>query len=130
MIRPLRPAVAALAALVIVPASALAERVTTLAPARQMQVRPAAAVPYHATRIGPHTFYGTIVAMRGSRIVVRLRNGRSQPVDDTRALAANDYSSPLFIGKLVAIDGTFLNGTFSAQHIYRLSNLQGLQNDH
>jgi hypothetical protein len=61
---------------------------------------------------------------------VRLRNGRTQPVDDTRAVAANDYSAPLFLGKFVAVDGTFAQGVFSAQHIYRLSNLQGLQNDH
>jgi hypothetical protein len=120
---------AAAAALAAIPAGGLAARVTQL-PARQVQVRAAAPVPYHATRFGPHTFYGTIVAMRGSRLVVRLRNGRTQPVDDTRAVAANDYSAPLFLGKFVAVDGTFAQGVFSAQHIYRLSNLQGLQNDH
>ncbi len=118
------------ATLAIAPTGAPAARMTTLAPARQVQVRPAVAVPYHATRLGPHTFYGTIVAIRGSLLAVRLRNGRTQAVDDTRAIAANDYSSPLFVGKLVAIDGTFEKGVFSAQHIYRLTNLQGLQNDH
>ncbi len=123
-------AVAALAAFAALPSGAFAARVIP-APARQVQVqvRAAAPVPYHATRFGPHTFYGTIVAMRGSRLLVRLRSGRTQTVDDTRAVAANDYSAPLFLGKMVAVDGTFASGVFSAQHIYRVSNLQGLQND-
>ncbi len=130
MIHSVRVTIAAVAALAISSSAAVAARVTVFAPVRQVQVRPAAAHPYHATRLGPHTFYGTIVTMRGSRIAVQLRNGRMQSVDATSAIAANDYSSPLFIGKLVAVDGTFVKGVFSAQHIYRLSNLQGLQNDH
>lgn len=130
MIDRVRVTIAALLALSIAPAGASAARVTTLAPERQVPLRPAAAAPYHATRLGPHTLYGTIVALRGARLVLRLRNGRSQSVDGTRAIAANDYSAPLFIGKIVAVDGTFASGVFSAQHIYRLSNLQGLQNDH
>jgi hypothetical protein len=128
MIHSMRVTVAALAALAALPVGALAARVTQL-PAHQVQIRAAASAPYHATRFGPHTFYGTIVAIRGAQLVVRLRNGRTQAIDDTRAVAANDYSAPLFLGKLVAVDGTFAQGVFSAQHIYRLSNLQGLQND-
>ena len=130
MTNSVRLTIAALAAIATAPTGAGAARVTTLTPVRQLPVRAGIVAPYHATRIGPHTFYGTIVALNGARLVIRLRNGRSQAIDGTRAVAANDYSSPLFIGKLVAVDGTFASGVFSAQHIYRLSNLQGLQNDH
>jgi hypothetical protein len=96
---------------------------------RPTLVHPAARVPYHAQHIGPHVFFGTIVAMRTSQLVVKLRSGRLQNVDDAQVLADDDYSVPLFVGKLVAIDGTFVRGVFTAQHIFRVTSLNGLQND-
>jgi hypothetical protein len=84
---------------------------------------------FHPRRLGPHTFFGTIVGMRGSQLVIKRRNGRLQNVDATQAIADNAYSMPLFVGKTVAIDGTFTRGVFSAAHIFRITSLDALASD-
>jgi hypothetical protein len=95
-------------------------------PLPQHEVRaplPSASQPWHAVRPGPHVFYGTLAAIRGSFITLRLRNGRAILVDATAALANGDYSAPLFIGKIVSVDGNQVGTTFTATHILRMSNL-------
>jgi hypothetical protein len=90
---------------------------------------PPAAKPWHAVRPGPHVFYGTIAALRGNLITLRLRNGRSVPVDVSVAIANGNYSVPLFIGKMVSVDGTLAGGGFMATHVFRMSNLANLPPD-
>jgi hypothetical protein len=74
-------------------------------PLPQIQVRaplPSGAQTWHAVRPGPHVLYGTIAAVRGNVITLRLRNGRAVAVDATVAIAHGDYPAPLFIGKVVS----------------------------
>ena len=99
------------------------------APVRAAALSRAPLETFHPRRRGPHTFYGTIVGMRGSQLVIKRRNGRLQNVDATQAIADDAYSLPLFVGKTVAIDGTFARGVFSAAHIYRITSLDALAND-
>lgn len=127
MIRRLRRPLAL--ALALIPASTFAAEPVYRAPAVKVLRRAPVAAPYHVRPAGPHSIYGTIVAIRGSRLTVKLRNGRLLSVDDSIAVAADDYSQPLFVGKLVAIDGTIANGVFSAAHIFRVTNLDGLAPD-
>jgi hypothetical protein len=110
----------------------------TVTPARiplpQGQIRtgsaPSAGQGWHPARVGQHLLFGTIVALRGSFITVRLRNGRVQIVDATAAIANGDYSAPLFVGKIVSVDGVSRGTTFIAAHIVRMENLTDLQADH
>jgi hypothetical protein len=79
---------------------------------------------------GPHTLFGTIAALDGADVTVRLRSGRLAAVDATAAFANGAYSAPLFVGKMVAVDGVVHNGTFVAAHIVRLTNLADFPPDH
>jgi hypothetical protein len=101
-------------------------------PLPQRQVRaplPSAAQAWHAVPSGRHVLYGKIAAIRGSALTLRLRNGRSVAVDATAAIAHGDYSAPLFIGKVVSVDGNQIGPTFTAAHVFRLNNLASLPAD-
>jgi hypothetical protein len=98
----------------------------------QHQVRPWVLRPapaWHAVRGGPHSLYGTIRAIKGNLIAVQLRSGRLQVVNAAAAIAHGDYSAPLFVGKFVGVDGSFVGGAFVAAHVYRLHGLYRLPND-
>jgi hypothetical protein len=85
---------------------------------------------YHPIKIGPHTFYGTIVGINGTSVAVRTRRQRLVTVDATNVLADGSYSAPLFVGKFVTVDGVqATNGIFMAAHIFRLTNLNALPDD-
>ena len=102
-------------------------------PLRQHQVRPVpvpAALAWRAVHTGSHTIYGQIAGITGNILTVRMRNGRSAKVDAAAAVAHGDISAPLFVGKLVSVDGEVRNGTFTAAHVFRLENLYQLPNDH
>jgi hypothetical protein len=81
---------------------------------------------------GPHTFYGKIVnLLNGDTVMLQTRRNRLVNVDATNVLAAGTYSAPLFVGKLVTVDGNQpATGAFVASHISRLINLKNLNNDH
>jgi hypothetical protein len=99
-------------------------------PVIQREVTPRANPAYRATRQGVHVVYGTVVAVHGSQLTVKLRNNRSINVDASPAIANGDYSAPLFVGKLVNVDGAFKpNGVLSAAHVFRLVRLEGLRPD-
>jgi hypothetical protein len=101
-------------------------------PVPQRQVRaplPSSVSQWHAVRPGPHVFYGTIAAIRGAILTLRLRNGRSVPIDASAAIASGNYSVPLFVGKIVSVDGTLVGTTFTATHVFRMSNLANLPAD-
>jgi hypothetical protein len=106
----------------VLPARPLPQR-----PVRPLVVPPAAT--WRAVPTGRHTFYGTITRIAGTLITVRLRNGDLQNVDASAAIAHGDYSSPLFVGKFVSVDGNQRNGTFIAAHVFRLASLLQLQAD-
>jgi hypothetical protein len=81
--------------------------------------------------MGPHVFYGQIVSISGNSLVVQTRKKRLVTVDATTVLADGTYSAPLFVGKLVTVDGTqAASGIFTANHISRMTNLNELPNDH
>ncbi len=91
-------------------------------------VRPSHPVPvasktWRSVPPGPHTVFGTIAALDGAAVTIRLRSGRLVPIDATAALANGAFSAPLFVGKMVAVDGAVQNGKFVAAHIIRLTNL-------
>ena len=122
-------ALAAALTLAALPAMARAVATLPISPARQAATERSASARFHPRRFGPHTYYGTIVALAGSKLTLRLRNGRAQGIDATQAIADNAYSQPLFVGKTVVIDGAFTNGVFVAAHIYRVTTLQDLRGD-
>ena len=93
-------------------------------------VRPHAVPLRHSRRLGPHHIFGTIVAINGNLLSVQRRNGKLITVDATTVIASDDYSYPLFVGKTVAIDGTFpTKTTFIATHIEAVTSLQSLEVD-
>ena len=74
--------------------------------------------------------FGTIMGINGNMLSVLRRNGKYVTVDATTAIANNDYSYPLFIGKTVAIDGAFSSKTtFTATHVFAITTLQSLESD-
>lgn len=86
---------------------------------------------FRPIKIGPHTFYGTITAINGTSIRIITRRQRVVDVDATNVLAEGSYSAPLFIGKLVTVDGDqSASGIFTAAHIFRMTNLNSLPSDH
>jgi hypothetical protein len=98
-------------------------------PQQQVRVVPAARQSWHGVQPGPHRFYGTIVTIHGSIITLRLRSGRPVTVDATAAIANGNYSAPLFVGKIVSVDGYAAGTALRATHIFRLSNLGNLPAD-
>jgi hypothetical protein len=101
-------------------------------PRPQQQVRTPAVSPalaWRAVKTGPHILYGAIAAIQRNTIYIRRRNGGLLAVNDAAAIAHGDYSAPLFVGKLVSVDGSVVRGTFVASHIFRLNNLTQLPND-
>ena len=86
---------------------------------------------FHPVKLGPHTYYGTITAINGTSITMRTRKKRNVTVDATNVLADGSYSAPLFVGKAVTIDGDLAaSGVFTAAHIFRMTNLDALPDDH
>ena len=84
----------------------------------------------HGRPLGPRHVFGTILAIDGNTLSVRRRNGKLLTVDATTVIASDDYSYPLFVGKTVAIDGTFsTKTTFLATHINAVTTLQSLEAD-
>jgi hypothetical protein len=114
------------------PAMATVQRAVTVVKAARpaAAATPASAKTWHSVPMGAHTLYGTISALSGSQLLLRLRNGRSLPVDASAAIASGSFSAPLFVGKMVTIDGALQNGKYVAAHIIRLTNLEDLPPDH
>ena len=98
-------------------------------PQRQVRAPAQPAQTWHAVRIGPHVLYGKIASIRGTALTLLLRSGRSVAVDAAAAIAHGDYSAPLFIGKVVSVDGDQVGPTFRAAHVFRLRNLVSLPPD-
>jgi hypothetical protein len=75
--------------------------------------------------VGPtHVAFGTIAKMTGPILTVILRNRRPVRVDATWAIANGYYSAPLFIGKLVVVEGRFgRDGTLFANTVTRMTKL-------
>ncbi len=130
-------ALLAAAALTALPMVTIAATVRHAPPATRQatpaQIRTAAKLQpkFHPIKLGPHIFYGQIVSISGNSLVVQTRKKRLVTVDATTVLADGTYSAPLFVGKLVTIDGTqAASGIFTANHISRMTNLNELPNDH
>ena len=120
--------VAATLALAGLPLAAFAVQ-TVRSPVRAATTHAVSPQGFHPRKRGPHTFYGTIVSLNGTQLVLKRRNGRLQNIDASVAIADNAYSQPLFVGKVVVIDGSVSGGIFTAAHIYRLTDLDDLGND-
>ena len=68
--------------------------------------------------------FGTIVQVHGSMLTLRLRDGRSEQVDASTAIAQGMFSAPLFIGKVILAEGTRqTGGTFDAVRISRMTTI-------
>ncbi len=103
---------------------------TTVVQSTTKSVRHQAVPLKHSRRLGPHHIFGTILAINGNLLSVQRRNGKFVTVDATTVIANDDYSYPLFVGKTVAIDGTFpTKTTFIATHIEAVTTLQSLEAD-
>jgi len=76
-----------------------------LLPQRQVRMSSPAGHGWHPVRQGSHVFYGTIAAINRGVITLRRRNSPAVAVDAAAAIANGDYSAPLFVGKIVSIDG-------------------------
>jgi hypothetical protein len=71
-----------------------------------------------------HFVSGTIVKIAGRLLLVQLRDRRLVRVDATSPLATGRYSAPLFIGKVVIVEGSYArDGTLLATTITRLPRL-------
>ncbi len=118
------------------PAGGISRPQTTLGPtpaptgAALQSAIAGAAMKKHRNPTGAHTFYGTIASLGPNALELRLRDGRNVPVATAFAIASDNYSAPLFVGKTVVIDGTRkADGTFEATHIFRVQGLQELPAD-
>jgi hypothetical protein len=77
-----------------------------------------------------HTMYGTIIAIQGEAFTLRLRNGQSMQVDATDAIKRGTVSNPLFVNKIVSVQGyRAANGTFHAQTVTRMTRLENTPSD-
>ncbi len=102
--------------------------------AAPIQATPAERARTHASanrkwRRSLHTAYGTIASMTGDTLVLRLRDGHSLTVDATIAVANDAYSAPLFVGKVVSVEGAMRGNVFAANDIFRVDTLAGLPPD-
>jgi hypothetical protein len=97
--------------------------------AQTMSIRP------HAEDIRPghpmatpvprtHVVAGTIAKVSGRELFVELRSRRLVHVDASPAIASGRYSDPLFVGKVIVIEGTYArDGTLVATSITRLPRI-------
>ncbi len=120
---PASGAVAIAVALAIVAAPAAPGRAEPL-PQRQIS-RGAVSVAHPTAAPRPvHFVYGTLVAVRGSALTMRARDGTLLSVDAASAIAAGTYSAPLFAGKTVVLGGWYAAPrTFHAQTVTRIPRL-------
>ena len=121
--------VAAMGALVLLGGAALpSAALVTGRPQAQHKVAslpPALLPPEITVPRGPHSVFGTITALRGATLTLRLRSGRFLTVDAAGAVQRGDFSAPLFVGKTVIIDGALRENALVAAHIWRVNNLAG-----
>lgn len=100
----------------------------TMTPAQRARLHVS---PNHKLQRSAHTLFGTIVSMSGDGFALRLRNGRTVQVDATTAIANDDFSAPLFVGKMVSVDGVVRSSSlFAANDVFRTDTLDGLPADH
>ncbi len=102
--------------------------------AAPMQATPAERARAHASanrkwHRSLHTAYGTIASMTGDTLMLHLRDGHSLTVDATIAVANDAYSAPLFVGKMVSVEGAMRGNVFAANDIFRVDTLAGLPPD-
>ena len=80
--------------------------------------------PYDAWRPDDRLLYGRIDRMAGSVLFVRSRTGRLIRTDATEAIRTDSYSAPLFVGKIVVIDGYYdAAKTLHARSVMRMGSL-------
>jgi hypothetical protein len=106
----LRPIVAVTITSVLLIAGARAD--AQQRPARQRAFSRGAADPVSPKRFavagrGDRVLYGRIDAIRGRILYVLCRGGRQQRIDASEALRTDTFSQPLFVGKIVVVDGFY-----------------------
>jgi hypothetical protein len=68
--------------------------------------------------------FGSIANLKGTRFTLRLRTGRTLPVDASAAIDSGRFSAPLFVGKLVVVTGALdAAGTLHALTVSRFTRL-------
>jgi len=107
--------------------AALAATVLACAPVALPAATTLHAVPRPAplaAKAPEHAVFGTIASLKGARFVLRLRTGRTLPVDASAAIASGRFSAPLFVGKIVVVTGTLdAAGTLHALTVTRFTRL-------
>lgn len=82
------------------------------------------AMPVTLTGRGTHIVFGRLESALGKMWTLRTRSGRLLSVDASEAIASGNYSAPLFVGKIVEVDGPFSKlGVLRATGIMRMGSL-------
>ena len=82
------------------------------------------ATPKTALGKANHIFFGRLESIEGKMMSLRTRSGRVWSVDATEAVASGNYSAPLFVGKIVEVDGYFRDShVLQATGIMRMGTL-------
>jgi hypothetical protein len=115
-------------------AAASAEVVTANPPRVIQAIPPGTAQPPGVPKnLGAHTDHaasGTIVAMSGNLLTVRLKTGRTIQVDASEAVRRGTYSAPFYIGKPILAEGSLgTGGVLYAIRVTRMIQPQQLPTD-
>jgi hypothetical protein len=99
-----------------------------LAAAQPAAPRPAAYDAVNRAAAPPNALFGTLTAVDGAKLTLKLRDDSSVAVDATRAVARGAFSAPLFVGKTVLVQGTKHAGAaFDAVRILRIDDLSSVK---
>jgi hypothetical protein len=113
-------------AVAVVPAMADAQTTRSTMPTTSRSLSTSSSLSSASASRGAtkNAVFGTIVQVHGSVLTLRLRDGRSETVDASSAIAQGTYSAPLFIGKTILAEGTREpGGIFDAVRISRMTTL-------
>ena len=82
------------------------------------------ATPKSVVRKASHVIFGRLESIQGKTLALRARSGHIWSVDASEAVASDNYSAPLFVGKIVEVDGYFTNShVLQATGIMRMGTL-------
>jgi hypothetical protein len=71
-----------------------------------------------------HEIFGEIAKLAKPFFTLRIRSGRILEVDASRAIATDEYSAPLFVGKLVVVKGKLdARGIIHADTVTRITHI-------
>jgi hypothetical protein len=82
------------------------------------------AMPASLLRKGNHVVFGRLESVKGPLLTLRTRSGHLWSVNATEALNSGNYSAPLFVGKIVEVDGYLSrSNSLQASGVMRMGSL-------